>query len=246
MGESNAVTNTDEKKKLTSEVTELMELIRVHESNVKEAHRDLEEEKAEKLSKFALIVSGSLIGIIFLIAKYTPHKFWLKFQNPIVILQLLTLFLYLVAFIYILIELRNSKVLFRPFWNPTSSSIKSLSKTMQLETTLFRKLDSFSIASIQYTSKRLKLHYERVSQLKLYCIGAIEKVGLLPGFIAAIAALVAALNGQNWVFLYMLSLSIGILVGFYLALIPMLFASLNMKQYGAMLEQYLFLQRDIG
>lgn len=228
-----------ESRGLSEEVADLFTLLDKHTKDVEEAHRDPEEERSSRFSFYSLLVACSITGIIYLIAKFTPISFWMSFKNPMVIIQGMFLLLYVVAAVYFFVEYKSMKHYSGFLRNPTRDLLKGLGKTIHEEIRLFGYLDSYSVEAISYASERLKYNHERVSALKSYFVGAIEKVGLLPGFIATIAAFVGSLYGKNWYAVYALSIGIGAMIGFYIAIVPAVFGSLRMKQYGFILEQYL-------
>jgi hypothetical protein len=233
--------NTDvdlENRSFAEETAGLFDLLDKHTTDIDEAHRNLEEEKVSRFSTLSILVAGLALLIAYPLVKLAPTSFWLAFKSPMVVIQGILLIAYLAAIAYFISQVYSMKYYLSFFKNPTRESLKEIGITVQEETRLFKHLDGYSEEAISYISERLKYHHEAIGQFKSYFVGAIEKVGLVPGFIATVAAFVGALYGKNWIAIYTLSLGIGAIIGVYIVIAPKMFASIRTKKYGFVLEPY--------
>ena len=108
------------------------------------------------------------------------------------------------------------------------------------EAAVFEGLDGLSTESIKYVANRLGNSSTQLSQIRSFLLGAIEKVGIIPGLLATVIAIssLADKTGAAWV--EILSF---FMFGIYLSMLPITEAVLKIKRVSVLLEQYLVLFR---
>jgi len=72
---------------------------------------------------------------------------------------------------------------------------------MEDKAKLFRALDAYPAQPIQYGANRLEQTATQMGQFRSFLLGAIEKVGIIPGLVATALAIskVATNPGFSWV-----------------------------------------------
>ena len=122
------------------------------------------------------------------------------------------------------------------FKDPAGDLWDDIRETTSSEVLMFEKLDSLSIEAIEYTSKKIHSSSTNLDKLRSFLVGAIDKVGVVPGLVASALAIskVSVSGGFSWVEV----LSV-MLLGFYIMMFPLMEASMVFKRYSLILNEYL-------
>ena len=149
------------------------------------------------------------------------------------ITQLFVISVYVVGGLVILFKFNSIKSFFS---DPAGSFLDGMGDLASYEVTMFEQFDELSIESIQYVAKRLQSSSTQFNRLRSFLVGAIEKVGIIPGLIASALALskVASSSGFSW-----LEVVSFLLVLLYALMFPLMEASIKFERYALILEEYL-------
>jgi hypothetical protein len=123
---------------------------------------------------FGLIMAS---GLVF----YVTRGSWLKF-----LVLILTLAFY---FSVLLWQLSLVISMLKFFRNPADDLLKILESSASREVSSMTGLAPVSTEAIQYVADRLVLAKQQLSARMSFLIGAVEKVGVLPGVVASLIAL---------------------------------------------------------
>lgn len=134
-------------------------------------------EKCFLYTMLLILASIIVLGVCYYCFKIT----WLK-----VFLLILTLFFYLIAIAW---QLLLVTPILKFFKDPTGNFLTDLELSVSREISSMTSLASVSNNSIQYVHDRLVLVNSQLNTRMAFLLGAVEKVGVLPGVIASLFAL---------------------------------------------------------
>ena len=198
-------------------------------------------DKANRAEKFRVPTTIAGLGAIALIAGllyFLPASIWAGTSERIrLVAQAFILVCYVVGGIVLLIHYLSLKHFFSDF---TGNLLTAIAGATKDEVALFEKLDSLSTESIQYVAKRFDAASSQLGSLKAFLIGAIEKVGIIPGVIATALAISKVSTSSDFSWIEMVSI---ILLGFYAVMFPLTEAIIRFKHYAFILNRYLELFR---
>ncbi len=123
---------------------------------------------------FMLIIA---VGITYFVSK-NP-----RLELPLI---LLTLVFYLVAMCW---QIALVIPIIKFFKNPTGQLLQSFEESAANELATINSLSNVSPETIEYLSDRLILAKDQLNKRMAFLIGAVEKIGLLPGLVASLLAL---------------------------------------------------------
>lgn len=134
-------------------------------------------EKALFISMLAIFGLIIISGIIFYFTKVP----WLKFMALV-----LTLAFYFNAMLW---QLSLVIPILKFFRNPAGDLLKVVESDASKEVSSMTGLASVSTEAIQYVADRLVLAKQQLHARMAFLVGAVEKVGVLPGVVASLLAL---------------------------------------------------------
>jgi len=189
---------------------------------------------------------AGIATIIFLIiiALYGALRFFLpaameeNSDGVRLFVQMMVLVVYVMGGVTILLQYISLRDFYKDF---TGQIIGIASDTAKDEATLFEAFEELSTESIQHVANRLDQASNQLGQLRSFLLGAIEKVGIIPGLIATIFAIskIADSTGVSWVELLSF-----LMVGIYISMFPITEAVIKTKRVSVLLNQYLVLFRS--
>lgn len=188
--------------------------------------------KFEKFVFIAMVFIFSLIviaGIAFLF-----------YRNSIVeIIAIgLTLLFYLVALIW---QISLITPIFKFFKNPTEQLLQVFQERATREISSMSNFSIISLETLEYLSQRLLLAKEQLHQRMAYLMGAVDKVGVLPGFIASFLALSKVLESKTFPVenkqLYIYA-AIGFCILYVFSMVSMMICQ-RFEVYSGILKHYL-------
>lgn len=142
-------------------------------------------EKRLFMAMIAIFVLIAITGITF-------HFSGIKVLELVIIL--LMLFFYAVAIIW---QIFSFIPIVKFFKNPTANLLSAVEASASKEVLTMRGLSDISVETLEYLSKRFSLAKDQLSQRMSYLMGAVEKVGVLPGVIASVLALKEFFGSQS-------------------------------------------------
>lgn len=228
-------------RNISEEVATIFSLIRDYRGK---RNGELQRSKAGGLQHAANILALVLVLVIHvaLVAMKTlPESYWGESEEDIrIALQLIVLFIYLLAFLTFVF---HSLAIRKFFGNATDEVIDVTEQAALDEVALFASLDSLSTQSIEYVTKKLERTANQIGSIRSFLLGAIEKVGIIPGLLATLIAMsqIAQGAGQPWI--EWLSF---VLLGVYIAMFPLASSAFRISNITFVLNQYLKQFRSKG
>lgn len=186
----------------------------------------------------ATIIVIAILAVLIGAMHFLPPTVWGNTEERIrLVVQLIVLCVYLMAGGIIVAHYISLKRMFTDIAGQMVGILKDVSKD---ETELFSSLDAYSVASIRYVANRMEQTASQLGLIRSFLLGAIDKVGIIPGLVATALAIskVAQSNGFSWV--EVLSVS---LVALYVMMFPIFEADMKLKRVSMLLDQYLVLVR---
>jgi hypothetical protein len=229
-------TCTTAPRKFSDELASVYEHINAYRNKIN-ADFDFKQADKSKPRQVALIVAVIaliVIGVISLISDTA-----LGGSEVIrLVLQLVVLFAYLISGVALIFEYRTVKDFFKNF---TGEIIGISADAAKDEAALFEDLDGRSTESIKYVANRLDQSSTQLSQIRSFLLGAIEKVGIIPGLLATVFSIskIADSTGVSWIELLSF-----LMLGVYMSMFPVFEASIKTKRISVLLNQYLVLFRS--
>ncbi|GHA21204.1 hypothetical protein GCM10008090_33970 [Arenicella chitinivorans] len=190
-----------------------------------------------RLGISTIIVIG-IFAVLFAAMYFLPPTVWGDTDERIrLVVQLIVLCVYLMAGGIIAAHYISLKRMFTDIAGQMVGILKDVSKD---ETALFSSLDAYSVASIRYVANRMEQTANQMGLIRSFLLGAIDKVGIIPGLVATALAIskVAQSNGFSWVEILSVAL-----VALYLMMFPIFDADVKLKRISMLLDQYLVLVR---
>ncbi len=109
------------------------------------------------------------------------------------------------------------------------------------EAIMFEAFDDLSTQSIEYVANRLEHGSTQLGQIRSFLLGAVEKIGIIPGLLATVIAISKITNSTGASWLELLSV---VMLGFYMGMFPITEAAIKTKRISVLLNQYLMLFRS--
>ena len=223
----------------SDELSVVYELIRTYRSKTNAEDKLVDKNKSRNLALIVTAVVLLIIAGLYLAIRYLPHTTWGDNTESIrLVLQLIVLLTYVLGGVAVLFQYLSLKDFYKDF---TGEVIGFASEASKDEAELFEGLNKLSTESIKYVANRLENSSTQLGQIRAFLLGAIEKIGIIPGLLATLIAIynVANTTGVSWV--EMLSF---LMIGIYLSMFPITEASMKIKRVSTLLNQYLVLFRD--
>ena len=223
-------------EQLSNDITAVYELIIDYRSG-----SDTRLDKSEK-TRFQSIVSLLTWGVVIIIfgllasVYILPPTVWGDSTEEIRrALQIMVLVTYALGGGLMILQYFSVRDLFRDF---AGQIIGIAANNAKDEAALFLKLDQLSRPPIKYVAHQFEHITMQLGQIRSFLLGAIEKVGIIPGLIATVLAIskVAESTGVSW--LEVLSV---VMLGVYLSMFPIAVAAFKIKRTSVLLNQYLSL-----
>ncbi len=225
----------------SAEVSRIYQLIIEYRSEVNSEDTQANKSRFKSLANIVtlcvlLIIVGLLAALYFL-----PPSTWGDSNEEVrLVLQWMVLFVYAIAAGAILFQYLSVKEFYKDF---TGQIIAIIAKAGGQEAELFEKLDVFSTNSIKYVADKFEQTSTQLGSLRSFLLGAIDKIGIIPGLIATVLAIskVADSTGVSWIELLSF-----VMLGLYISMFPIAEATFKTKRISFLLNQYLALVRSSG
>ncbi len=202
-------------------------------------YQQAEKGKYKRLASIAMVVFFISAGAIYAGLHFIPPETWDGSTETIrLVLQLLVLFIYLLAGGVILLQYFSVKELSKDF---TGQIIGAAADAAKDEAALFEAFDKRSTESIKYVANRFDHASTQLGQLRSFLLGAIEKIGIILGLIATVIAISNLANSTGVSWLELLSL---VMLGIYMTMFPVTEAAIKVQRISNILNQYLALFRS--
>jgi hypothetical protein len=202
-------------------------------------HKQAKKGKYRKFAGIAMVGFFIFVGSIYAALRFLPPETWGGSTETIrLVLQLLVLLIYLLAAGVILLQYFSVKELTKDF---TGQIIGFAADAAKDEAALFEAFDKRSTESIKYVADRLDHASTQLGQLRSFLLGAIEKIGIIPGLIATVIAISNLSNSTGVSWLELLSL---VMLGIYMTMFPVTEASIKISRLSVLMTQYLVLFRE--
>jgi len=179
------------------------------------------------------------IGGLYAAFYFLPHSTWGDSAEEIrLVVQLLLLLGYIMGGTAILIQYASIKEVYKDF---TGQIINIAADSAKDEAALFESFDELSSQSITYVANRLERDSAQLGHIRSFLLGAIEKVGIIPGLLATVFAIskITDSTGISWIELLSF-----LMLGIYISMFPIFEASIKTKRISILLNQYLELFRS--
>lgn len=225
--------DSDKETKLQKEVTSLFELLADFKKEVNWQSYSSEEGAEDRRTRNILLAIIVFVILVFAITKLFPAALVSLFGNPRAAIQVILLIFLLLGAVMIWRTVGVFKTIFQ---DQTENLLRGIGQVAKDEVGLFNQLDNYSTESISYVAERLELSSNQAQTATGLFIGALEKVGLIPGIIATSFALDKALNSAEFSGLEFLSIGVALL---YLLMMRLALAANRFQQYRFVLVQYL-------
>jgi len=202
-------------------------------------HLQADNSNVRSLAGIATIAVLAIIGGLYAALQFLPQSTWGDSAEGIrLTLQVMILGLYVLAGVLIGLQYLSVKDYFKNF---TGEIVAIVADSAKDEAALFKAFDGCSTQAIKYVANRLEHASAQLGQLRTFLLGAIEKVGIVPGLLATVIAIsnIAESTGISWVeFLSFF------MAAFYLSMFPLTEATIKIKRLSVLLNQYLTLFRS--
>ena len=229
-------------RNMSEEVAAIFSLIRDYREKI--TRSDLKKSNIGSLETATIIISGLTLIVIIIIwvaIWLLPESKWGGSDEEVrLVLQVVTLFLYILGFLTFLFQ----SISMRRFLSGMHKELMEAAESGVLyEFELFASLDPLSTQSIEYVAKKLDHLANHIGDVRSFLLGAIEKVGIIPGLIATVIAIgqIAQDSDRHWIEL----LSFGLL-GVYLLMFPLASSAFKLRNIAFVLNQYLTQFRSEG
>ena len=223
----------------SDELSILYELISTYRSRVNTDDKLIDKNKSRNLAFIATAVVLLIIAGLYLAVRYLPHTTWGDSTESIrLVLQLIVLLTYVLGGVTVLFQYFSLKDFYKDF---TGEVIGFASEASKEEAELFEGLNELSTESIKYVANRLENSSTQLGQIRAFLLGAIEKIGIIPGLLATLIAIYNVSNTTGFSWVEMLSF---LMISIYLSMFPITEASIKIKRVSTLLNQYLVLFRD--
>jgi len=228
-------------RNISEEVAAIFSLIKEYRQK---RNNELDKSKAgglERVTKILTAVSVLVIAAVWATIKTQPTSIWGDSEEDIrIVLQLIVLFVYFLGGLTFLLQYIS---LSKFFSNATDELIGSTEQTALDDVELFANLDTLSTQSIDYVAKRLDRIANQVGSIRSFLLGAIEKVGIIPGLLATLIAMSQIAQGADQPWIESLSF---VLLGVYIAMFLLASSAFRIRNVTFVLNHYLKQFRSEG
>ncbi|GAA6137524.1 hypothetical protein NBRC116583_12710 [Arenicella sp. 4NH20-0111] len=226
-------------RKFSDDLTAAYEHINTYRNAVNVDDEQAGKSKSKNIALIAIVAFLIFVGITYAALRFLPPETWGESTEGVrLFLQLVVLLIYILGGGVVLLQYFSVKDIYKDF---TGQIIDGAADTANEEATLFEAFDGLSTQSIEYVANRLEDASTRLGQIRSFLLGAIEKIGIIPGLLATVLAInkVADSTGVSWIEL----LSV-LMLGIYVSMFPIFEASIKTKAISILLNQYLELFRS--
>jgi hypothetical protein len=226
-------------RKFTDELSAVYEHINTYRNTVNSDDEQADKSKSRNLAGIATIAFLIFVGALYAALRFLPPETWGESTEGVrLFLQLVVLLVYILAGGVVLLQYFSVKDVYKDF---TGQIISGAAAGARDEAALFEAFDELSTQSIEYVANRLDHASTQLGQIRSFLLGAIEKIGIIPGLLATVIAIskVADSTGVSW--LELLSI---LMLGFYVSMFPITEATIKTKRMAVLLNQYLVLFRS--
>jgi hypothetical protein len=231
--------STTAPRKFSDDLTSVYELIKAYRNDVNADDKQADKTKSRDFAGIAAIGLLMIIGALYAALYFLPPTTWGNNTNHVRVgIQLMVLLVYILGGVVMLLQYRSIKDIYKDF---TGQIIDGAAGSAKDEAALFESLNELSAQSIEYVANRLEQASTQLGQIRTFLLGAIEKVGIIPGLLATAIAIskVADSAGVSWIELLSF-----LMVGIYMSMFPIFEASIKTKRISVLLNQYLVLFRS--
>lgn len=243
MIEDQAQENSRSATDLASEIIAVFSLIREYRVKRNSALENPKRGrvKGEGITKIITVLVLLAIAVILLSLKFLPESTWGVSEQEIRrTLQFMVLFVYVMGAITFIFQYITVKNLFS---NLTGKLIDIAEEVTKDHVVLFKKLDSFSTESISHVAKRLAKMVNQLGSMRSFLLGAIERVGIIPGLLATLIAINKIPSSGSFFWAEHLSF---VFVVMYVGLFPLASAAFKLDNLSSLLNQYLEQSRGLN
>jgi len=224
--------------RFSEEVSAVYEHINEYRGQINAGYVRANRAKPKNFIAIANISLLILIGILYAALYFLPSTVWGDNTADIRVgVQLIVLLIYILGGLVMFLQSRSFKELSKDF---TGQIINDAAKSAKDEAALFQSFNELSIQSIEYVANQLEETSAQLGQIRTFILGAIEKVGIIPGLLATVVAInkVADSTGVSWVELLSFFMA-----GIYMGMFLIFETSIKIKRVSRLLNQYLALFR---
>ena len=219
---------------LANEVAQVFSLIRAYRTKRNIALNNSQGSRVETITKVITVLVVLAIGAILLGLNLLPQSTWGGSDEEIRrTLQLMVLLVYALGGITFLLQYISLKSFLGNF---TGGLIDNAEGVIKDDVALMTELDSLSTESINLVIKQFEQMANQLGAFRSFLLGAIEKVGIIPGLIATVVAInkIPSTGSLSWVE----GLSF-VLLGVYAAMFPLASAAFKLRNLSSVLNHYL-------
>ena len=224
---------------LSDDLSSVYEHINTYRARSKADYERTHKNKRKNFAGTAATFLFILSGLIYAALYFLPLDNWVTGTGGIrLVLQFVVLLIYVLGGAAIVLQYFSAKELVKDF---TGQVISIDAKAVNNDAALFEALNQHSVESIKYVADSLDHSSTKLSQLRAFLLGAIEKIGIIPGLIATVFAISKLANstGSHWIEALPF-----LMLGIYMSMFPVTEASIKTKQLSLLLNQYLVLFRS--
>ena len=224
---------------LSDDLSSVYDHINTYRTRSKADYERTHKNKRRNFAGTAATFLFILIGLIYAALYFLPLDTWVTDTGGIrLVLQFVVLLVYVLGGAAILFQYFSAKDLVKDF---TGQIINIDARAANNDAALFEALTEHSVESIKYVADSLDHSSVKLGQLRAFLLGAIEKIGIIPGLLATVLAISKLANstGSHWIE----ALSF-LMLGIYMSMYPITEASIKTKQISVLLNQYLVLLRS--
>jgi len=228
------VVNKETTSPLSDDVAAVFKIIKEFRATQPQPEDYPQQNLAKKLSTPVTILVLVILSAMMALLYFLPPTTWGSTEEKVrFIVQLFVITSYILGVAVFLLHVLSIKPFFK---DPTANFLESIGDLASYEITMFEKLDELSLESVQYAVNRLKSSSAQFDRLRSFLMGAIEKVGVIPGLIASALAITKVLSSSGFSWIEGLSI---LLLFFYALMFPLMEASIKFERYASILEEYL-------
>lgn len=230
---------TTTSRKFSDELSTVYEHINAYRNSANADEKQADKSKSRNIAGIATIAFLIFVGALYAALCFLPPETWGESTEGVrLFLQLVVLMIYILGGGVVLLQYLSVKDVYKDF---TGQIIDGAADTVNEEARLFEAFEGLSTQSIEYVANRLDHASTQLGQIRSFLLGAIEKIGIIPGLLATVLAIskLADSNGISWIEL----LSV-LMLGIYVSMFPIFEASIITKRISVLLNQYLVLFRS--
>lgn len=220
------------------DIPAVFELIGIYRNRANLQFEQAETPWYKSFSNLSLVALLIIIGGLLAALHFLPPTIWGDSNEGIrTTLQIIVLFVYVLGGSVLILQLMSIKRVYRNFTGQVFGIVEEVSEH---NVSLFKSLDSLQPQAVQYVASQLEQASSDLGVARSALVGAVEKVGIIPGLITAMFAIskVAATTGVSWIELVSF-----FMLGLYLSMLPIISAGIKTKRLSNLLNQYLTLIR---